>query len=371
MTAVVFFMVLYVPFALILVLFGYFVQRMREAGYFGNPQDHIDIAELVVIIPFRNEEARIDVLLRTISQLSYFPKEFIFVDDHSNDRSVELIKGLPVSVPYRIESLPEGTQGKKAAIRQAVVHSESSFILTLDADVALNPDYFLHISRLSQADMYILPAVMIAKRFHEHVYEVDLLLVNAVNMGLAGLKRPIIASGANLLFRRQAFNQFDRLHTHAHMPSGDDIYLLRDFRMADAKVRLVSAHSYAVHTETPQTLQEFLHQRLRWIAKTGDVRDHLSTALSIIQFLFTISFVVILIYAAMMDSWGLAARFYVAKTAADMLIFLPFFNRSRRVRSWLFVPFYELFFPIYSFVILFMMYWYKPIWKGRKLETNY
>jgi hypothetical protein len=53
------------------------------------------------------------------------------------------------------------------------------------------------------------------------------------------------------------------------------------------------------------------------------------------------------------------------------LAFLPFFNRVRRIRSWLFIPLYEILFPIYSVMIISMMYVFKPEWKGRKMNTNF
>jgi cellulose synthase/poly-beta-1,6-N-acetylglucosamine synthase-like glycosyltransferase len=365
------FLLIYTLFLLVIVVFGYLAQRMRENGYRGREKDHIDVSELVVIVPFRNEEKRIHVLLKTIEKLNYFPKEFIFVDDHSTDSTVELINKLPKEFAYRVIALPEGVQGKKAGIRHAIEHSESMYLLTIDADVELQPDYFLQIARMSNADMYLMPAVMVADKIHQHLFEVDLLLINAINTGLSGLARPIIASGANLLFKRTAFEKLDRLHTHAHMPSGDDIYLLRDFRVGKADIRLMSDPRTAVHTETPQSFKEFIHQRLRWIAKTGDVKDHLSTTLAVIQALFTFVFAVLIGYLCCIGEPRTALTAFFAKTGIDMLAFMPFFNRVRRIRSWLFIPIYEIIFPIYSLVILGMMYFFKPEWKGRKLERNF
>jgi poly-beta-1,6-N-acetyl-D-glucosamine synthase len=362
---------IYIAFLFILVVIGYFAQRMRERSYAGAPEDHISASELVVIVPFRNEETRIDVLLDSIRQLNYYPKEFIFVDDHSDDQTCEKINSLGADVPYRILHLPEGVQGKKAGIRHAIANSESTYLLTIDADVVLQADYFLTISRLSNADMYLMPAVMVAEKPLHHLFEVDLLLINAINTGLSGLARPIIASGANLLFSRKSFEKLDRLHTHAHMPSGDDIYLLRDYRIGKADVRLMSDPGTAVHTETPQSFKEFMHQRLRWIAKTGDVKDHLSTTLAILQALLTAWFVFLVCYFVIIGEPRTALVIFAAKTAIDMLAFLPFFNRVRRIRSWLFIPLYELIFPFYSLAILAMMYFFKPVWKGRKLEVNY
>jgi hypothetical protein len=155
------------------------------------------------------------------------------------------------------------------------------------------------------------------------------------------------------------------------MPSGDDIYLLRDFREGGADIRLLTSTEVSIKTETPQSLKEFIHQRLRWIAKTGDVKDHLSTGMAVLQVILSMTFVVLMIYLGLSGEWKLFTTAYLIKTVLDMMIFLPFFNRIKRMRSWLFIPLYEVIFPFYSLMILLIMYFFKPEWKGRKLERNF
>jgi biofilm PGA synthesis N-glycosyltransferase PgaC len=371
----VLFFVIYIFLLGILVFCGFFIQSKKELAY-KNQESSLDaklicLGELVVIIPFRNEEKRIECLLKSILASNELPKEFIFVNDHSSDRSVDLIAKKLIGIPYRVLELPEDQEGKKRASRFAIEQSTSEYILSFDTDIEFNPNYFSKLKNLLEADLYILPAILKAKKFHEHLYEVDLILVNAANCGIAGLKRPIMSSGANLLYKREAFNKYDNFESHSHMPSGDDIYLLRDFRKQNAAIRLITDTTFSIETETPQSLKEFFHQRLRWIAKTGDVNDYLSTSLAIIQVVLTFCFVLIAGILAFNGQWKIFMVCYILKTTVDMLIFLPYFNRIKRMKSWLFIPIYELLFPLYSLVILCAMYLYKPVWKGRRLDTNY
>lgn len=364
------FLVFYSSVLGVIALIGFFRQIHKEKKYvsgFENELAHIDLKELVVIIPFRNEEKRIDGLLKSILNSNELPKEFIFIDDHSTDKCSEVISEMLKAIPFRILQLPTNLEGKKRAIRYAIENSNSTHILSLDADVEFKADYFSNLNQLASADLYILPAILEAEAMHEYLFEVDVVLVNALNTGLSGLKRPIIASGANLLYERSSFETYDRFESHAHMSSGDDIYLLRDFRNAEADVRLVSDPNFAVHTETPKSLKELIHQRLRWVAKTGDVKDPLSNVLAILQILLTMSFVGILIYLGIKCDWRILFGFFMVKTSFDMLIFLPFFNRIKRMKTWLFIPVYELIFPVYSLMILFLMFTFKPVWKGRKI----
>jgi cellulose synthase/poly-beta-1,6-N-acetylglucosamine synthase-like glycosyltransferase len=262
-------------------------------------------------------------------------------------------------------TVPEGEFGKKKALRIGIEAVETPYFLTLDADVAFAKNYFEQLEKLSPADLYILPAVLISKRWFEHFFEVDLLLVNALNTGLSGLKRPIIASGANLLVRKSAFEQYDCYETHAHIPSGDDIYLLRDFRNAKADVRVCTIPTFQVTTETPQSFSEFIHQRLRWVAKTGNVRDHLSTVLALLQFFLTVGFFSYLIYFLFNSKFELALITFTFKVLVEMLLFLPFFYRFKRMKAWLLLPIYQLLFPFYNLLILVLIPFFKPIWKGR------
>lgn len=354
-----------------ITLVGYFLQRQKESKRICE-EAGIDLAELVVIIPFRNEEKRLNVLLESISNSVLHPKRYVFVDDHSTDNSCSFIKErLNDSIPYQIISLEEGVEGKKLAIRKGIEFSESEYVLGWDADCSFSRDYFTQLKSLPAADLYVMPAVMLAEREFEHLYEVDLLLVNAANCGVSGLLRPIMASGANMLYKRSAFQSYDQYASHSHMPSGDDIYLLRDFRRGKANVHLVTDRSLAVYTETPQSFSEFIHQRLRWIAKTGDVKDHLSTSLAILQGLLTIGFVTLMALTIFQQEWKWASVVFIVKSVIDLLFFLPFFNRMGRMRSWLYIPIYELLFPFYTLMIVMMMYTFKPTWKGRKLERNF
>lgn len=352
-----------------IVFVGYFLQQRKER--LNKEQGGIPLSELSVVIPFRNEEKRIDVLLQSILKAKERPAKFIFVDDHSTDRSIEIIRNTLHGIDFEMITMSEGMEGKKLAIRKGIESSNSEWILSMDADISFSADYFQHLKDLGNADMFILPAILVAERTIHYLFEVDLILVNAANCGVSGHKRPILASGANLLYRRDSFQKYDNFARHQHMPSGDDIYLLRDFREGGADIRLMTSTQLSVRTETPQSFKEFIHQRLRWIAKTGDVKDHLSTGLAIVQVVLTFVFVLMMVYLGLSGAWRSFLIAFVLKTALDMLIFLPFFNRIKRMVSWLFIPLYEVIFPFYSLMILLMMYFFKPEWKGRKLDRNF
>ena len=340
------------------------MQWKKERNYLYK-KNKIKLSEITVIIPFRNEGKRISELLQSFLKSTQLPAKVIFIDDHSEDESVSIIQHTLSNFPFEILKAKHEEFGKKKALRIGIEAVETPYFLTLDADVAFTKNYFEQFEKLTPADLYILPAVLISKRWFEHFFEVDLLLVNALNTGLSGLKRPIIASGANLLVRKSAFEQYDCYETHTHIPSGDDIYLLRDFRNANADIRVCTIPSFQVTTETPQSFSEFIHQRLRWVAKTGNVRDHLSTFLVLVQFFLTIGFFSCLIYFLINSKFELALISFTFKVLLEMLLFLPFFYRFKRMKAWFLLPIYQLLFPLYNLLILVLIPFFEPIWKGR------
>ena len=348
---------------------GSILQRIKEKKYLMGKKISLD--EVTLIIPFRNEEKRIDGLLQSLKVNSKLPTQIVFVNDHSDDLSCSKITEVLGKLNnLQLLNLPSGIFGKKQAIRYGVNLTKTEFVLTMDADVYFESTYFEELEKLAEADLYLLPAVLKATNPIHHLFEIDLLLINALNTGLNGLSRPIIASGANLLFNRKSFLEFDRFEMHKHIPSGDDIYLLRDFRDAKADVRLVARRSFKVETETPQSFKEFIHQRIRWIAKTGNVNDHLSTVLAIIQFIFITSFWSIEIKLIVENEYQSAFILFGLKTGLDMLFFFYFFREFKRLTAWFIIPIYQFIFPIYNLILLFLLPFFKPKWKGRYSGLN-
>lgn len=348
---------------------GFSLQQKKEKSY--RIGKHINCSDITLIVPFRNEEKRIEGLIQSLLAAKKTPSKVIFIDDHSTDSTVQVINAKLHPIPFQIIDLPNDIEGKKQAIRFGINQSTSKFILCMDADVSFASDYFEQLEILCEADMFILPTTLIAKKKIQHLFEIDLLLVNALNIGISGISRPVVASGANLFFKKETFLQVDKIETHVHIPSGDDIYLLRDFREAKCEVRLVSDIRNQVTTETPQSFIEFLHQRIRWISKTGHVKDNLSTFLAIFQLVLTLGFIGMLIFLFFKNQFQIATAIFCLKTGVDMLLFFPFFKQFKRTAAWFLIPLYQLIFPVYNLILLVILPFFKPKWKGRYSGINH
>ena len=91
-----------------------------------------------VCVPARNEERGIRLCLESLLGQDYPHYEIIVVNDHSTDRTGQLIREMAEKDPRLIafdgEDLPKGWLGKPFALYQAFQKSKGEILLFTDAD---------------------------------------------------------------------------------------------------------------------------------------------------------------------------------------------------------------------------------------------
>lgn len=358
----------YVIYLLIIRVIGVLKQNKNE-HCFAELTEKLMLSDITVLIPFRNEAKRIEQLLTCLNASTKFPANIVFINDHSTDDSIQIIAQNNSSLNFNVLGMPDDLNGKKQAIRFGIAAFPSSYYLTLDADVVFSSDYFQMLEDLPKVDMLILPVILKANSFFQRFFELDVLLINALNQGIAGLKSPIVASGANLLFKATTFHKVDSIEKHAHINSGDDVFLLNDFKKAGANVILASSMKHAVCTETPQSINEYLQQRLRWFSKTGAVKDKDASILVALQAVFTGVFFVGIVYYGIHANWIEFFTVIFLKLFVDSLFFWHFFQLQGRLVTLILLPFYVLMFPFYSILIVTLSNYKTVQWKGRIIKN--
>ncbi|MEY3048755.1 MAG: hypothetical protein RL365_793 [Bacteroidota bacterium] len=358
------FLIVYLFLLAVIVGIGGTIHNLKARA---KTTETIALEKITVLIPFRNEAASLPRTIQSIKNSIKLPLEIIFINDHSDDTGLEFIQQHMNELPITIVSLPDEQFGKKEALRYGMEHAHGDYYLTLDADVFFGPNYFSEIEKLPAAHLWILPAILIGRSNKQLWQEIDLHIMNAINVGLYGLFRPVIASGANLLFSKSAFLASDDYSSHQHISSGDDLFLLRDFRKNNKDVRLISVPSLAVYTYAPEGLVAFLHQRIRWISKTSKVKDHFATILGVIQTVLSLIFYILLGIYLFNEEYSEMLFLLIVKTGLDLMFYAPYFFKFKRLFALLFIPVYQVLFPCYNLLLFILIPTFRTRWKDRKV----
>ncbi|MEG0255418.1 MAG: glycosyltransferase family 2 protein [Vagococcus sp.] len=114
---------------------------------------------LSIIVPCYNEEQTIqifyDEVLKIKPQLKDMAVEFIFVNDGSNDNTLEVLQQLEKSDPEQVKYLSFSRNfGKEAALYAGLSHSKGEFITVMDVDLQDPPGLLPEMYELIQTKKY-------------------------------------------------------------------------------------------------------------------------------------------------------------------------------------------------------------------------
>jgi 4,4'-diaponeurosporenoate glycosyltransferase len=118
-------------FLLSLVLFA----RLRVLKAAKAPPEPCRIS---VIIPARNEEKNLPLLLEDLARQTYLPFEILVVDDCSTDGTAAAARAFDVRL-ISVTDKPDGWTGKSYACQLGAEAARGALLLFLDADVRLAP----------------------------------------------------------------------------------------------------------------------------------------------------------------------------------------------------------------------------------------
>ena len=357
------------PLFFLVVLGRFFLyQKAKKNNQNCRPSSLINLHELTVVVPFRNEEKNLKHFISSIECSTKLPKQFIFINDHSEDNSVAYLDAVAETrKDLKILHLKTKYFGKKHAIRLGMRASETAFVLLLDADVVFDSKFFEHLSTTTACDLIILPVEMQAVKWFQHFFVIDVNIANAVNEGMYGLYRPVMASGANMLVKRDNFLKWDTQSDFIYH-GGDDLNILKDFIQNKAAIGLEVAKKYSVLTAAPSNLRAYISQRLRWIGNARRVKDQLNTILMLLQVGLTILYFAVIFYFLSNNLLLEALFLFCSKGVIDMIVFFDFFSQRKQLSIWILIPIYEVLFPVILFFLTLGSFFAKIKWKGRPLN---
>ncbi|MBE0572249.1 MAG: glycosyltransferase [Ignavibacteriaceae bacterium] len=229
-----------------------------------------------IIIPFRNEEANILASLKSIESQFYPEKKYevIYIDDSSEDNSLELLKKNIKKNNIRVLSVPEDfskNAHKKRAIRYGIENAKGMIIVTTDADCIHDEEWlkslmqsFDPVTGFVSGPVEFETDTSLFAEFQKLEFA-GLVLCGA---GLIGSGHPTICNAANIAYRKKVFDEVGGFNDQMNLSSGDDELLMQKIaKDSDFKVQFCINKKAIVKTSANKTIRDFYQQRKRWASK--------------------------------------------------------------------------------------------------------
>jgi len=234
---------------------------------------------VTILVPARNEEENIKTCLDSLIKQNY-PKEklrIIVIDDDSTDETAEIVRGYFDKYPYiqliQIDKCPPNISPKKRALQAGIDAADGEIIFTIDADCWAEANWLTAMinkfsDKVGMVTGYVLFDKESEKTLFHKIQSLEFLGLTTAGIGSIGAGDPIIANGANLVFRRCTFFDAQGYSNENHIISGDDDLLLQNINQkTDWKITASTNPQTFVKTKPVSNLRGFLNQRIRWASK--------------------------------------------------------------------------------------------------------
>lgn len=360
----------------LLVVLG-FIRGWHKLERF-KPKMGSPVTKVSVLVAARNEAASISKTIEALIAQRYDKSltEIIFIDDHSTDRTAEII-GAYAAQGVKLIRLNEDqplNSYKKKAIQTAIAQATGTLIVTTDADCRMGPDWLSTIVdfyETHQNKMISSPVSYFEeKTFFERAQTLEFLYLIGLGASTIGNKKPSTCNGANLAYERAAFYEVGGFKGIDDLASGDDELLLHKMAARyEGNIGFLKNEDAVVYTHPKATLKEFIQQRKRWASKSTRYKNKSIIVLGVCIWLFNLSILVNI-------GIGLFATFYLqlailqllAKMFVEFLFLYDVTTFAKRKKLLVLLPVLNVLHILYIVYIGIAGNTGKYNWKGRMVK---
>lgn len=293
------FLLLHYILFLALILRG--LKNLKSSSIDTLPHEFISI-----IIPFRNEEENIIANLNSIESQVYPKEKFevIYVNDSSEDNSLDLLTKKVKKDNFRILTVPENysiNAHKKRAVRYGIENARGQIIVTTDADCIHHEEWLLSLIQCfdSLTGFVSGPVEFYAgNNLFSKFQRLEFAGLVLCGAGLIGAGHPTICNAANIAYRKKVFDEVGGFKDQMNLSSGDDELLMQKIaKDSDFKVKFCINKNAIVKTSANKTIADFYQQRKRWASKGLFYSDKSLVLKLLLIYLFYVSLIAQFIFA--------------------------------------------------------------------------
>lgn len=357
-----------------LLLIGFSIKGWIKKEH--TPKKEHSYPYISVIVAARNEEKNIAELCKNLQNQSYPSdcEEFILISDHSTDKTESILNDFAnTDERFVILTAPDEYVGKKLALHYALQHAHGDFILFTDADCSMGTKWietYISYAQSHHGDFYfgnVIPTIN-QNSFLQKCFQLDFVGILAVQSGLAKIGHAFSCNGANMCITKDFYQK--HYNTNTTYASGDDVFLLHEAKKANRnQVHFIQDDDCAIQTNVPQTLKEFIIQRIRWSSKSAGYKDFDAIIVACIVYALCVTMTITFVWACLGNMKACIAFcfLFITKTIGDITIFGITAKTYKTKKSlWLVIPFQCIYF-IYITVVPILGMFRTTKWKERKL----
>jgi biofilm PGA synthesis N-glycosyltransferase PgaC len=331
---------------------------------------------LSLVIALRNEAENLPALLNDIEQQTYPSDlwEILFVNDHSEDNSLNLLRAFQASrSKHNVRIIEAKGEGKKQALLEGIKQAEGTLIVSTDADCRLPQSWLTRMVSFYEQNKPIMILGLVAYRDEQNLlqnlFSLDFLSLVASGAGSMAMHLPLMGNGANLAFEKDAFLEAGAEAQHQHYASGDDVFLIHYLfkKYGKQSVQFLKNKESIITTPPPRRWCDFIQQRIRWGSKAKGYQLLWPLQVALAVFLLN-TLLVLTLAISFVVPWFLFIFivFIFLKFLIDLPLMQSFseFSNKRNLIKYLF-PF-EILYPFYIVYAAWMALFSTYEWKGRK-----
>ena len=263
--------------------------------------------------------------------------------------------------------------GKKEALALALSRVTTPYVLQTDADCRVGPRFISsHMAYLAEHPSDLVAGFYTTSEkyggFLEAFERLEVLGLNGSGAGSFALGRPIMCSGANLLYRTSLYHDTRKYDPAGKTGSGDDMFMLIGARKLKRGIAFNSHKDCLVKTSPAESASALIKQGIRWGAKSVHYRmpgiQSVALLVAAANLLMLLSPLLVLIrpgyYQWLLPGLGV-------KMLADFLILSATAVKTGQKRAlWWYLP-VSLLHPFYMAFLLAGSVRGRNGWKGRRI----
>ena len=366
-------------YCLLILLYLYWFLKVKK---YVLKEEVIPATRFSVIIPARNEEAVITHCLKRILEQNYPADLFqiIVVNDHSTDATADRVLAIAkTNSNVQLIQLADYVDAninayKKRAIEIAVAESNGDWIVTTDADCIAPKNWLLQFDHFIQQKnpVFIAAPVMfsLTPSWLGLFQVLDFMSLQGITAAAVAAGSHTMCNGANLAYKKEAFERVGKFKGIDHIASGDDMLLMYKIKQHyPHQLGFIYSSNMIVQTAPMTTWKEFLNQRIRWASKANSYSDKTILPVLVLVYCFNVLLLIALLTGIFIQGlYPWVCYSLMLKTIVEFIFMIPVARFFGLTNTLFFFPLMQPFHIVYTVIAGWLGKFGTYQWKGRMVK---